>query len=143
MVETWIEEYQRLWRESCKAKNERLRLQTIHDKVHTKAYLAKYDTLKTLALLEVVIVHGEEISCGGLFAGSGSVRYVLSCSGSPLSWQWDQALAALTRLTSCVWTSIVRNEQSSAADGGVHRFTAFVSGIPIVPGRWKVEALTI
>lgn len=45
MVETWIEEYQRLWRESCKAKNERLRLQTIHDKVHTKAYLTKYDTL--------------------------------------------------------------------------------------------------
>lgn len=78
---------------------------------------------KTLAR-EVVIVHGEEISCGGLVAGSGSVRYVLSCSGSPLSWQWDQALAALTRLTSCVWTSIVRNEQSSAANGGVHRFTA-------------------
>ncbi|KAG0560268.1 hypothetical protein M758_10G162200 [Ceratodon purpureus] len=41
MVETWIDEYQRLYRESCKAKNERLRLQTIHDKVHTKAYITK------------------------------------------------------------------------------------------------------
>lgn len=41
MVETWIDEYHRLWRESTKAKNERLRLQTLHDKVHTKAYITK------------------------------------------------------------------------------------------------------
>ena len=44
MVETWIDEYQRLYRESCKAKNERLRLQTIHDKVHTKAYITKWES---------------------------------------------------------------------------------------------------
>ena len=42
MVETWMDEYQRLYQESCKAKNERLRLQTIHDKVHTKAYITKW-----------------------------------------------------------------------------------------------------
>ena len=37
LMETWSEEYDKLKWESCKAKDERIRLQNIHEKVHQKA----------------------------------------------------------------------------------------------------------